>query len=185
MAKGNPPRCAVCRKPFTKRYTELQQVCGWKCAAIHAQVKKQRKLEKQAVQSVRKRNETSKSHQMHLAQRAFNAWIRFRDRFDPCISCDTFEANQWDCGHYLTVGAHPELRFDEDNAHKQCCVCNDGNKKSGNITQYRIRLVRKIGIERVERLEGPHVLPNWRLDDYIDIKKNYQLRLREDRKNAD
>jgi len=56
-------------------------------------------------------------------------------------------------GHYLSVGAHPELRFDEANCHIQCEHCN--SYKSGNQAQYRPRLIAKVGQLEVDRLEGP------------------------------
>jgi hypothetical protein len=68
------------------------------------------------------------------AQQAFNAYIRARDADLPCISCGEtnppdLHGGQWDCGHFKTVGANPELRFEERNAHKQCKSCNAGAGK--------------------------------------------------------
>jgi hypothetical protein len=34
---------------------------------------------------------------------------------------------QWDCGHFMGVGARPELRFEEKNAYRQCKACNGGS----------------------------------------------------------
>ncbi|WP_258530002.1 recombination protein NinG [Pseudomonas aeruginosa] len=65
-----------------------------------------------------------------------------------------FHDGQYHAGHYRSVGSHPELRFDEDNVHKQCAPCN--NHKSGDVVNYRINLVAKIGAAAVARLEGPH-----------------------------
>ena len=76
-------------------------------------------------------------------------------------------------GHYRTVGAHPELRFEPDNVHKQCNR-NCNKAKSGNLTEYRKNLVKKIGLKRVEYLEGPHKAKHYTIEDIKDIKKKYQ-----------
>lgn len=52
------------------------------------------------------------------AQSAFNGFIRERDEGKPCPSCGTYHppmifGGQWDCGHFMGVGARPELRFEE------------------------------------------------------------------------
>ena len=101
-----------------------------------------------------------------ILQRTFNDYIRARDYLLPCISCGKFHAQEWqgsmwDCGHFLSVGSHPELRFHEANAHRQHSVCNRGAAKSKindktMQAQYRERLIDRIGLDTVEWLEGPH-----------------------------
>lgn len=88
------------------------------------------------------------------AQTAFNAYIRERDAGEACISCGRFHDGQWHAGHYLTTAAHPELRFDPRNCHKQCAPCN--NHLSGNLVAFRKGLVQRYGQELVDWLEGPH-----------------------------
>ena len=65
----------------------------------------------------------------------------------------------WDCGHYRSVGSAPHLRFHLWGAHKQCVKCN--RYLSGNVTEYRTRLIQKIGQEKVEAFEkiqnGPRI----------------------------
>jgi len=75
-----------------------------------------------------------------------------------------------------SVGGHPELRFEEDNCHKQASYCN--NYKSGNLAEYRIRLIDKIGLERVEWLEGPHEPKRYRREDYQAIEAEYKAKLK-------
>lgn len=75
-----------------------------------------------------------------------------RDKNLPCISCGTTKNIQWAAGHFYTRGAYPNLRFHEDNVHKQCNqYCN--MKLSGNLIAYREGLINRIGIERFEALE--------------------------------
>ena len=98
--------------------------------------------------------DNDRGYWLKKAQAAFNAFIRARDESEPCISCGRFHDGQYHAGHYRTVGANPELRFEELNCHKQCSVCN--NHLSGNLINYRIGLVSRVGQESVYWLEGPH-----------------------------
>lgn len=84
------------------------------------------------------------------AQVVFNAYIRRRDENLPCISCVKGKPEQ--AGHYLSAGHHSVHRFNEKNVHGQCVRCN--MYLSGNQINYRINLVKKIGVEQVEILEG-------------------------------
>lgn len=101
----------------------------------------------------------------------------YRDRDLPCISCGRHHDGQYHAGHFRTTGASPELRFDEDNCHKQCSACN--NHLSGNLTAYRPALIAKIGQSRFDALMGPHALPKWNRDDYIRIRDEYRAKLRD------
>jgi len=110
------------------------------------------------------------------AQQAFNEFIRYRDRHLPCISCGRHHEGQYHAGHFRTTGANPELRFDEDNVHKQCSPCN--NHLSGNLIAYRPALISKIGQARFDVLMGPHELPKWKREDYIRIRDEYRAKLK-------
>jgi hypothetical protein len=83
-------------------------------------------------------------------QDVFNTFIRERDKDKPCISCGTF-TGKMNAGHYKSVGGSPELRFNELNVHKQCEYCN--THLSANLIEYRIGLVKRIGVDIVEFLE--------------------------------
>lgn len=98
--------------------------------------------------------DNDKSLRTKEAQKAFNAFIRARDNDLPCVSCGRHHIGQYHAGHYKSVGSSPELRFEEINNNKQCAPCN--NHLSGNIENYRINLIKKIGLDKVEWLEGPH-----------------------------
>lgn len=79
----------------------------------------------------------------------FNAYIRERDKDEGCISCGTFKMIQ--AGHLYSAGKFPALRFNEDNVNSQCLPCN--YYRSGDLLNYRNNLIKKIGLERVEKLE--------------------------------
>ncbi len=122
------------------------------------------------------------------AQQAFNAFIRERDKDLPCISCGEsnppdLHGGQWDCGHFLSVGAHPELRFEEKNAYKQCKSCNGGagkfsHKNKTVSQQYEESLIEKFGQELVDWLNGPHEMTHYRREDYIKIRDEYREKTR-------
>lgn len=138
---------------------------------------------------VRKLALKSPSYFMKQAQQAFNLFIRTRDNGKPCISCGEtnpadLHGGQWDCGHFKTVGAHPELRFEELNAHRQCKSCNAGSSKYAAkgatvAQQYEANLIVRIGQEAVDWLNGPHAAKNYRRDDFISIRDEYRKKARE------
>ena len=103
-------------------------------------------------------------------------FIRLRDADQPCISCGRFHQGAYDAGHYRSVGAAPEIRFHEDNCHRQCVPCNQ--HKSGNAVEYRIRLAQRIGKDRVEWLEGPHEPRKYSIEDAKRIRDEYRGKAR-------
>lgn len=125
----------------------------------------------------------TKAQHMREAQQAFNAYIRERDRDLPCISCGNTNpggdprGGVWDCSHYRSVGASPELRFEPLNAHKGCKQCN--RDKSGNIVEYRLRLIDKIGQRALDWLEGKHEPKRYTIEELKEIKAAYRAKVRE------
>lgn len=192
MQKLRRRRCKICREWFIPR----QSFQNW-CSPEHGfELSEQRrnkdrekalaKLKKEKQKKEREAKDKLKSRKLAVkplsyftkqAQTAFNAFIRERDKDEPCISCGRFHEGQYHAGHYRTTGANPELRFDEDNVHKQCAPCN--NHLSGNIENYTPRLIEKIGQERFDRLMGSHELPKWKREDYERIRDHYRAKLKE------
>lgn len=117
------------------------------------------------------------------AQTVFNKWIRTRDEKEPCISCGApppdlsgLHAGR-DAGHYRSTGSASHLRFHEDNCHAQCVKCNQW--RSGNAVDYRIGLVARIGLPRVEALEASNDPRKWERDELIAIRATYTAKLKE------
>lgn len=123
-----------------------------------------------------------KGQYMREAQVAINAWVRLRDAALPCVSCGRHHDGQYHAGHYRTVGSNPALRFEPLNIHKQCAPCN--NHKSGDIVNYRIELVKRIGAELVEWLEGPHEPKRYTIEDLKAITAEYRAKTRELKRTA-
>lgn len=168
-------KCKVCRQPYEQR----QSFAVWCSPACGAELGVQRLLKaKKAAELREKRQDKVKRESLKRradwlreAQTSFNAFIRARDADLPCISCGRHHTGQYHAGHYLSVGARPELRFCEANVHKQCSACN--NYLSGNIVLYRIALIDKIGQEMVDWLEGPHMPKRYTIEQLKAIKANY------------
>lgn len=173
--------CKACHAQFTPA-RPLQVACSLDCAIKHSEAIKAKekaatvKTERAGIRKAREKVKT-RGDWMREAQTAFNAYIRERDKDWPCISCGRFHTGQYQAGHYRTTKAAPELRFNELNVHKQCSACN--NHLAGNIVEYRINLIRKIGNAKVEWLEGKHDPAKWTIDQLQGIKKAYKLKLKE------
>ena len=174
-------KCKQCGEVFQKT-SILQSVCSIPCSihwAEHLRVKRERQEAKQAKAETREKLAKLKPLKAYAdeAQAIYNTWIRLRDEKEPCISCGRFHDGQWHAGHYRSRGAAGHLRFHEDNCHKQCQPCNA--HLSGNIVNYRPRLIAKIGIERVEALENDNKPHKWTKEELIEIKQQYKLKLKQ------
>lgn len=143
-------------------------------------------IDKEERTSLRKRKEAlrDRSWYMKEAQKWFNRFVRLRDVNKPCISCLNplrndvrLKGHLYDAGHYLSVGARFNLRFNEDNCHAQCVKCN--RDLSGNAAAYRVELVKRIGFERVELLECDHKPKKYTIDDLKEIIAKYKLKCKE------
>lgn len=172
------PECAIKFVPAKLG----QKVCGWACGLAIApanQEKARKSLAQVERKEIKVRKEKLKSRADHLkdAQTAFNAWVRERDALLPCISCGRHHDGQYHAGHYRTVGANPEIRFEPLNVWKQCAPCN--NHLSGNLINYRIALLQRIGPDKVAWLEGPHEPKKYTIDDLKALTAHYRELTRE------
>ena len=154
-------RCKECNKLFVPE-RDLQPCCGFDCEIIYITDKNNLKSLVESGKANRKKESDKKKKDfkvndnknlIEIAQSTVNKYIKIRDKNEPCISCGTFNA-KWDAGHYESVGSDKQLRFNTLNIHKQCYYCNC--HLSANKTPYRINLVEKIGIKKVEILENDH-----------------------------
>lgn len=176
-----PKKCKCCGNGFTP-VKALQQTClTAECAYGLVKLNKAKKKAKEYREA--KKRLKSRADWIKEAQVAFNRFIRARDANEPCISCgravvEWTTGGSWDCGHFLGVGAAPELRFEESNAHKQCKSCNGGAgkyaRKNHTVSQeYRVRLIQKIGVGMVEWLEGQHAAKKYTIEELENIKREY------------
>jgi hypothetical protein len=157
------------------------------CATYYAQAKseklrakskklRERKAAKAHTQKKKELKDNDKKFQLKKTQQIFNSYVRLRDDGLPCISCLRSHEGQYHAGHYRTVGANPELRFDERNCHKQCAPCN--NHLSGNLVNYRINLIAKMGVGIIDFLEGPHAPKRYTIDQLKILQRWFKRKTR-------
>jgi len=165
-------KCRQCGVKFNAR-NSLHVACSPRCAIDLAQTKTLKKRRGETLAMKRDLNNNDRQYQLKQAQSAFNRYIRLRDEGLPCISCQRMHSGQIHAGHYRSVGAHPELRFNADNCHAQCMPCN--THLSGNIVNYRINLIDRIGIERVEAVEKWERTEKLTIDGIKGIKSKFKI----------
>lgn len=168
-------KCKICGVKF-QRLTPLHYLCSYDCAVANAKVLEEKNNRAIALKSRKELREAkqrikTKSQWLKEAQSVFNKYIRLRDANLPCISCSRFHNGQYHAGHYRTVGSAPSLRFSEFNVHKQCSACN--LHLSGNLVEYRKKLILKIGLETVEALEADQSPKHYTIEDIKSIKAKY------------
>lgn len=185
-----PKPCKVCGEKFTPlRSTAI--ACSYGCATQWVKLRNQKLSEQKAkleakidrqITKERKEKLKTRNDWIKEAQVAFNAYIRQRDKGKPCICCGQPLAQEavgggFDCGHYRSIGSAPHLRYVEDNAHGQRKVCN--RYGVGRAVDYRIGLIKRIGIERVEKLESDNEPKKWTIDELKELKQKYKDKLKE------
>jgi hypothetical protein len=141
-----------CRKKF-KPVNSFHNSCSLECAIKLTGQQNKEKVAKQR-KDIRKRKEALKPYSWwaRKAQKACNKFIRERDKDQPCISCGRNTGCKMNAGHFLSVGSSKAIRYHPFNINIQCEHCN--SYKSGNEAEYRIGLIKKIGLENVEWLEN-------------------------------
>ena len=174
MKKPRPKKCKACGEKYQPD-RPLTEVCGVKCAIELAKIKREKKQKKKDRERLAELRPLS--HWLNETQKVFNEYIRLRDSGEPCISCGTMVTNEWCAGHYRTRGAASHLRYSELNCHKQCNrYCN--LELSGNIINYRPRLIKKIGLEAVEALENDNTPKSWTREELEELRKVYRAKIK-------
>lgn len=175
MKKPARRSCKICKEKFIPAYANVWWCCP-EHGAIYAielrtqekvnaaakRIKKQKEAEKAGRKRRNARRESfkTKSQWDKEAQSSFNRYIRTRDEGKPCVSCGKpligktsyLTGSAIDASHYRSRGAASHLKFNVFNVHSACTRCN--RQLSGNSVEYRIRLIERIGLERIERLEA-------------------------------
>lgn len=177
-----PSKCAVktCRAEFFKPQPFIN-FCSPECGAVLGieKLAKQRAEKEKSDRTDRKQKLLAiepMEYWLKRAEKACNAYIRKRDEGQGCISCGRHDAEVWNAGHFISVGANRTLRFHEDNIHLQCArPCN--KDKGGNIHEYRKGLEKKIGPERLAFLDGWHGPVKMTIEKAQEIERHYKEKL--------
>jgi len=147
-----------------------------------AQERHLKALEKKERQAIRLRKEALKTAGEYIkeAQTAVNKYIRMRDHGKQCISCGSLPEQKlggsMDAGHYRSRGSAGHLRYNVFNIHSQCKKCNRFG--SGNAVDYRIELIKRIGLDRVERIENDNQYRKFTIDYLKRVKRIFNKRAR-------
>ena len=166
-------KCIECGALFSPMKT-TQRVCGWECALINAKKKPNEHKQKvnRSIHREKKIKLKTREDWLKDVQAAFNKYIRTRDRGKPCICCGENNNNEygWDCGHFKSIGSHPELRFELTNAHRQLSRCNRGAAKyrtneRTTSARYEENLIKRIGQEKVDWLNSKHEPKKYTIDE--------------------
>jgi len=185
-----------CNTEFVPKFPN-QQWCSDECQEIKikealGKVRKaeERKAKREARELERVKKKEVKDHKESLkkiswfharAQESFNAYIRYRDKDEECISCDKLLKweDSYDAGHFKTRGSRPDLAYNEDNVHGQCQQCN--RFQSANLTRYEEKLIQKIGFDRVQALkvEPKGSEKSYTRDELKEIRETYKVKLKE------
>jgi len=142
-------RCKNCKEKFEPiRFNQkycFNKMCvdAW---VQEAKVKNWKKTKKKMQENLETIQDLVKATQI-----VFNKYIRLRDKNELCISCKQIP-KKGNAGHFYNANNHWNVRFDEDNVHLQCEHCN--TFLSGNLINYRENLLKKIGAEQFNVLEG-------------------------------
>jgi hypothetical protein len=144
---------------------------------MYSEAKRQKKYKAETRVMKKAMLDVDRSHWIKKAQHACNAYIRERDKNEPCISCQRYHDGQYHAGHYTPLGRGSALRFDDRNIHKQCAPCN--NHLSGNLVGYRRNLVLRLGAEVVEYLDANHAIKKWTVPELKEIERVYKSKLKE------
>ncbi|KGQ46824.1 recombination protein NinG [Gallibacterium anatis] len=182
-------KCKICKQPYIKR-NSLQKVCSVECAIKLSKEqarKKREKLDKQArleskkrLSALKEENKT-KGQLIKETQEAVNRYIRVRDENKECISCGKPLVSErlgggFDAGHYRSRGSSPYLRFYTLNIHGQCKRCN--RYLGGNYHEYRVGLIERLGIKKVEEIEADNRERHYSNDDLRRIKRIFNKKTR-------
>ena len=188
LKKPKKKKCKNCLSFFIPDRL-MQTTCGFECAIEYSNkpkvqkkyiIDKHRELKKEF-------KENDKGTLLKLAQMTFNKYIRTRDSkvTNKCISCNYTwgglnHQRQAHASHYISTSKSRLLRFNEDNVHLSCQICN--THLSGNLAEYRIRLIEKIGLEKVEKLErlaNNNEPCRYSVEDYKKIIDTYKQKIKD------
>ena len=182
-------KCAYCKKRVSNYIVfGVQAFCDIDHATKYAYKEKDKgkaKIEKEQRQKDHIRKEALKTAGDYTkeAQASINKYVRIRDKSKSCVSCGSspnddnlITGTRWDAGHYRSRGSASHLRFNLNNIHKQCVKCNRFN--SGNAVDYRIKLIDRIGLEKVEKLESDNEPRKFTIEYLKRIKRIFNKKAR-------
>jgi hypothetical protein len=116
----------------------------------------------------------------------FSRYIRLRACLDvargfcACITCGrVHHYKDMDAGHYISRRWKP-TKYHENNVYAQCVHCN--RDLSGNVAEYRIKLVELFGEEHVAEMEAYSRTPFKKMlhEDVVALAAYYRIKAKEE-----
>lgn len=169
-------RCKNCKEKFDP-IKFLQKYClKDECIRVFVADVKEKTWQKTKAKA--KLDLMTLSDYLKLTQQVFNKWINLRDKGNPCISCDKPITGRVNASHFWNANNHYNVRFNEDNVHSSCITCNQF--LSGNLLEYRTRLISKIGEQRFNILEAESKeTRKFTKDELQQLIKEYKKKIKE------
>ncbi|QQV90440.1 recombination protein [Olleya phage Harreka_1] len=146
------PKCRNCKKQFTKTYSTTQTCCSPKCALEDVRKKKEAdKISLKDAKLEKVKKDTLQSLK-NTVQKVCHEFIRLRDKFKPCISCNAQWNKDFQAGHFYKAELYSNIKFNETNISGQCRKCN--LRKDGNYDGYKKGFIERYGIEEFNKLDA-------------------------------
>lgn len=179
----NKRKCKYCKEWYNPTHS-LQNNCEiGECRKKHIERNTIKNKSKESKSFAKTKSKDSLTLPMlkQISKSCFQAFIRFRDTHDKCISCGG--SGNMHAGHYFKAELFSGVIFHEDNVNAQCEHCNI--RLEGNLLSYKQGLIKKIGLERFEilsELANKTRVHKYTREDYEKIISNYRAKLRDIKK---
>jgi hypothetical protein len=169
-------RCKNCKQKFEPIRFNQKYCLDSKCVRVWVESEKEKVWKKTKAKA--KQDLMTLSDYLKLTQQVFNKWINLRDKGNPCISCDKPITGRVNASHFWNANNHYNVRFNEDNVHSSCITCNQF--LSGNLLEYRTRLISKIGEQRFNTLEADaRKTRKFTIDELKELIQEYKKKSKE------
>lgn len=193
-------RCKECREYFPAEDV-VRVPSGSFCTFDHAIAFANRKTAERAAKEAEKARKINEdfakrvksgeiteptiAQRLKKCEKVVNEYVRLRDKGLPCISCDWPDdgTNARHASHFRSVGACSSMRFNTLNIHASCAQCN--SMKSGNISQYRPRLIEKIGEAKVDWIERQPIQYRFEKDYLIKLEATFKKLVKRQKKRIE
>jgi len=169
--------------PFTSFTKWCSPACGVSVALANVAKTKAKELTKTRSEKHKSKREFLENDKRHVGKQArayFHRWVKWRDRDKPCCACGKdmshLPSKAVHASHYRPAGMNGAIKFHENNVHLGCSRCN--SQLSGNLVEYRKRLIDRFGLEPIEWLEAQNHVKRWTIEELRDIRDDYNARLK-------
>jgi len=149
-------KCTNCKDRFPREQMiklPVGNMCSMDCAYSYGKKKAYDNKTKEI--KARNKQDRPKNTLQADAQKAFNEYVRYRDKDKPCINTGApvdWNGNDSDAAHFISRAANNAMRFDLRNVHKATKASN--KHQEDYIHDYRDNLKERLGVERFEQFEA-------------------------------